>query len=69
MRFFRNLKALQTPLNTALLLAYFQARNGLQHKNKYFLFLFIFYNAKKIFNFNKFFTKKVKNINKTIDIW
>lgn len=28
MRFFRNLKALQTPLNTALLLAYFQAHSG-----------------------------------------
>ena len=38
MRFFRNLKALQTPLNTILLLAYFQARNGPRHKNKYFLF-------------------------------
>lgn len=28
MRFFRNLKALQTPFNTALLLAYFQAHSG-----------------------------------------
>ena len=46
MRFFRNLKALQIPLNTILLLAYFQARNGLQHKNKYFLF-FLFLQYKK----------------------
>ena len=38
MRFFRNLKALQTPLNTILLLAYFQAHSGppltiLKHSN------------------------------------
>ena len=66
MRFFRNLKALQTPLNTILLLAYFQVRNGPQHKNKYFLF-FIPTIQKKIFNFNRFFTKKLQNMNKTID--